>query len=471
MIRVKLVYEREDYLNDVQDIPRAFSPYLVVDEEAEHFLQWDYSYQNGIFYLSVFGDIFEKKNYSFAVSDEDFSAYKRETRRFIKNSLYDYLSELLQIKLPYGSLTGVRPTKLYYELSEKMEYPISELVDNYGVSLKKANLIADCVKNQKNYINNDEKNIGFFINIPFCPTRCKYCSFISTEVFRVKDKLDFYVECVEKEIGTAFEIIAEKGYRVRSVYVGGGTPTSIGAARLRRILSPLVGIASEFTVEAGRPDAISAEDVEIMKELGVTRVSVNPQTFSDETLARIGRNHTVDDFYRAFDLMQKGGFDINTDLIAGLPTETQSVFASGVDKCIALAPANITVHTLSLKRGSDFTLSGMEKGEYGAVADMVDYAHNALAASGYAPYYMYRQKNMADNLENTGYALPGKQCVYNVDMMEEAATIIGVGAGSMTKRVSGGRIERLSDPKGFREYCERADDVCRKKKLFFGLES
>lgn len=471
MIRVRLVYRREDYLNDVQDIPRAFSPYLIVDDNAEHFLQWEYSYINGIFELDIFGDIFEKRNYSFNVSDKDFSEYKRETRRFIKTSLYDFLSEVLQIKLPYGSLTGVRPTKLYYELSEKIEYPISELVKNYGVSPEKADLIANCVKNQKDYINREEKNIGFFINIPFCPTKCKYCSFISTEVFRVKDKLDFYVDCVKKEIETAFEIIDKCGYKIRSVYVGGGTPTSIGTSKLKSILSPVVGVADEFTVEAGRPDSITEEVAEVLKELGVTRVSVNPQTFSDDTLARIGRNHTVDDFYRAYELMKKRGFDINADLIAGLPGETQEIFENSVNSCIALNPANITVHTLSLKRGSDFTLSGMSKSEYGVAGNMIDYAHNALSAAGYAPYYMYRQKNMADNLENTGYTLPQKQCVYNIDMMEEAATIIGVGAGAMTKLVKDGRIERLSDPKGFREYCERNEEVCIKKSRFFGFNA
>lgn len=469
MTEVRLVYKREDYLNDVQEIPRAFAPYLIINENSEHYLKWEYEYKNPIFDLTISSDLWKEKTYNFHILNDDFNEYKRETKRGIKGALYDFLTEVLQISLPFGSLTGVRPTKLYYELLKKSEYPEKELVEKYHVSPNKSELIAQCVKNQKNYINNDKKNIGLFVNIPFCPSRCKYCSFISTEIFRVKKQLDFYIECLEKELKTIFEIISKKGYNVRSIYVGGGTPPSIGTERLSRLLCLLSEFGTEFTVEAGRPDAIDEKTVNVLKNANVTRVSVNPQTFSDNTLQLIGRSHTVDDFYNAYSLVREKGFIINSDLIAGLPGENFNVFSDSLKKCIELSPDNITVHSLSLKRGSVFTVSGMEKNEYGTVSEMIDYAHSELKNAGYVPYYMYRQKNTADNLENTGYCLPGKQCIYNIDMMEEASTILGAGAGAMSKLVCGGKITRLSVPKGFREYCERLDETLEKKKLFFDI--
>ena len=468
-IVVRLKYRQENYLNDVQDIPRAFSPYLLIDDNAEHFLGWDFSYCDGCFTLIIESDIWGKVEKKLQVNQNDIFEYKKQTKHFIKNALYDFLSEELQIKLPYGSLTGVRPTKLYYELDEKIEYKEKYLVENYRLSKEKADLIAHCVKNQKNYKNDDPSRVGFFLNIPFCPTKCKYCSFISTEVFRVKNKLNEYVDCVKKEIDGALEIMNKKGYSVRSVYVGGGTPTSVGAPLLKEMLLPLKAFNVEFTVEAGRPDTINDEIVSCLSECGVTRVSVNPQTLHDDTLVNIGRGHTVKDFFNAYELMKKAGFSINVDLICGLPGEDVAFFKESLDGCLILRPDNLTVHTLSLKRGSVFTLEGFQKNKFGQVKEMVDYAHKTLFSNGYAPYYMYRQKNMADNLENTGYCLPGKQCLYNIDMMEESATILGVGAGAMSKMIDGNKIERFSSPKGFREYIERIDKTIFDKKTFFNL--
>lgn len=468
-IEVRLDYQREDFLNDVQDVPRAFSPYLQVKDDAEHYLHWDYSYIDDVLTATFFSDIFEEKTVREKYVYTDNCEFKKEVKHFIKTELYRFLARELQIKLPYGSLTGVRPTKLYYELSKKIELPEIELVKKYDVSQEKAQLIAECVKNQKNYKNSDLDKVCFFVNIPFCPTRCKYCSFISTEVFRVKKELPLYVECVRKEIAESFSIIKMKGYKISSVYVGGGTPTSIGPNFLDDILSPLKNLNVEFTVEAGRPDAIDQEIISVLLRNNVTRVSVNPQTFSDETLERVGRKHTVADFLRTYEWMSKAGFSINTDLIAGLPGEEFDDFRHSVDSCILLRPDNITVHSLSLKRGAVFTSEGMEKNEYGRVDRMVRYAHNALHGAGYVPYYMYRQKNMADNLENSGYTIPGKQCAYNIDMMEESSSIFGVGAGSMSKMIIGNRIERFSDPKGFREYCERIEVTLEKRNEFFNL--
>lgn len=466
-IELRLECEHENYLNDVQDIPRAFSPYLIVNDHSEHFLRWYSEYKNDVFFLYIESDIFENSCRKTEIKKCNISEYKKNTKRFIKNELYRYLSEELQIKLPYGSLTGVRPTKLYYELSEKSKDAEKILVEKYFVSEKKAKIIAECVKNQKNYKNHDGKSIGLFLNIPFCPTKCKYCSFISTEIFRVKKQIGFYVESVKKELDNAFEIISKNGYDVRSIYVGGGTPTCLAPSDLDALLSPMKDFGVEFTVEGGRPDTINEEIVECLQRNNVTRVSVNPQTLCDDTLRLIGRSHTSEDFYRAFHLIREGGFSINTDLICGLPGETSDVFRNSLNGCIALRPENITIHTLSFKRGTVFTLDGLQKREFGEVGKMIDCGHLALAESGYVPYYMYRQKNMEDNLENTGYCLEGTPCLYNIDMMEESATIIGVGAGAMSKRISGQKIERFSSPKGFREYIERIDGTISAKKNFF----
>ena len=467
MINLRLIYDHENYLNDVQDIPRAFSPYINICEDAEHYLKWNYVYSDGKFTLKTESDLWQDKTFTTYVDDANIIEYKKITKMFIKNSLYEYLSEVLQIKLPYGSLTGVRPTKLYYELSKKMEYSKQYLVEKYGVSQEKADLIESCVINQKGYINTDSDEVGLFLNIPFCPSRCSYCSFISTEVWRVKKELPEYVKCVNEELETTLRILLEHKFKVRSVYVGGGTPTSIGCELLEKIISPLSRFGVEFTVEAGRPETITEEILDVFKRNNVTRISINPQTFSDITLKKIGRNHTVEDIYKCFSLVKGRGFSVNADLIAGLPGEKLEDFVFSVNNILDLSPDNITIHTLALKRGSDFATSGMSKKEFGTVAEMVEFGHKSMKTAGYVPYYMYRQKNMEDNLENTGYTKQGKQCVYNIDMMEESCSVIASGAGGMSKKTDGNVISRLSNPKGFREYCTRIESICDAKYRFF----
>ena len=469
MIRLRLDYQHIDFLNDVQDIPRAFSPYLIIDENSENYLSWIYSFFEDKFTITISSNLWQKEEKTLLIKNIDLLEYKRKIKRFMKIVLYDYLSEVLQIKLPYGSLTGVRPTKLYYELSKKMEDVSTYLIENLRVFPEKAQLIKNCVNNQKNYINTNKKNVSIFLNIPFCPTRCTYCSFISTEIFRIKNELPFYVDCVKKEIEYVYKILQKNSYNVRTIYVGGGTPTSIGSDFLNQILTELKFFNGEFTVEAGRPDTINFSILDTLKNNNVTRISVNPQTFKQSTLDLIGRKHTVEQIYDTFKLLNTYDFKVNTDLIAGLPQESVDDFIDSVNKSIELAPQNITIHTLSLKRGSIFSEIGKEKEEYGNVSKMIGYGHETLTKAGYLPYYMYRQKNMYDNLENTGYCRDGEQCVYNIDMMEEASSIIGIGAGAMSKKLSNSRIERFSNPKGFREYCERISDIVEKKFDFFAL--
>lgn len=466
MIQVRLICQLNDYLNDAQDIPRAFSPTLIVNAEADHYLGWETNYKDGTFFVKIFSDVLGEEESSLTIERTDGLLYKKLTKRFLKNRLYDFLSKKLDVVLPYGSLTGVRPTKLYYELLEQKKDPSEVLKNEFRVSETRISILHDCVDNQKNVRNESFDAVALFVNIPFCPTRCSYCSFISTEVGRIKKEIPRYVESVKRELVAIKEAVVSSGKRVTSIYVGGGTPGSIGAEQLGAILSELSDFNVEFTVEAGRPDTIDDELLSVLSSCGVTRISINPQTFKQETLDRIGRKHSVAAVYDAFS-RSKGRFSINMDLIAGLPGESEEDFLFGLQETVGLRPENVTVHSLSLKRGSVMTQEGVLKSRDGSVRAMTDRSIRVLYENGYRPYYLYRQKNTLDNLENVGYCLPGQACKYNVDMMEESIIVLGAGAGAMTKIVSGGRIERIANPKGFREYVDRIDAIVDEKKELF----
>lgn len=467
MYNIKLDFPCDDYLNDLQDIPRAFTPYLEVDDTAETTLRCEYHYDNGIFSCIITCLLWGEYSDKLAISTEDSLLYKKMTKRLLKNSLYKYLSKNLGIELPYGSLTGVRPTKLFRELSQSLIDPKEYLKDTFMVTQSRALLIEQCVKNQKDWINENNNNIGLFLNVPFCPSRCNYCSFISTEVFRIKKELPKYLQCVNDDTIGAKEIIKAKNYNVSSIYVGGGTPSSIGSEMLDKLLSPLSHYGVEFTVEIGRPDTIDKEILTMLKKNNVTRISINPQTFHQKTLDKIGRKHSVEQIFDSYALAKTFGFEINMDLIALLPDETYEDFCYSVDSAVALSPDNITIHTLSLKRGSILSQEGGKKESFGLAEKMVNYAYDMLEKNGYLPYYMYRQKNMSDNLENVGFCKSGKQCRYNIDMMEESASIIGIGCGAMSKLINEDRIERFSSPKGFREYCDRIEKTVQSKRDFY----
>lgn len=468
---VRIIFEKNTYLNDVQEIPRAFFPYLEWDDNGENYLFWNYSISGKTFVFNVESDLWGNATYQRDFDENDPIIFKRKTKYFAKNSLYDFLSEALGVSLPYGSLTGVRPTVMYNELAKVTSDPKKTMIEEYRVMPSKAELVAGCAEYQKKFINRDEKAIGLYVNIPFCPTRCSYCSFISTEVFRIKKDLPEFVRCVQKDVEAAFEIVREKGYTVRSIYVGGGTPTSIGAELLSEILAPLSFCGCEFTVECGRPDTINEDIVKALKKNNVTRLSVNPQTFHQRTLDLIGRKHTVQDIYDAFALVSGEGFSVNCDLIAALPEETFDDFRFSLDEALSFRPENITVHTLSIKRGSDLNRDKTTKKTGGEALQMTDHSFRALSAAGYLPYYMYRQKNTADNLENTGFCRDDKACLYNVDTMEESCHVIGCGAGAVSKKLAGGgKITRFSNPKGLREYRERHSDVTKDLKDFFLID-
>jgi len=398
--------------------------------------------------------------------------YKSFRKRFVKNNLYDLMSKLYNKKLPWGALTGIRPTKLARDLIESgevKEYVVAEyLQKEFRVSEQKAKLVAKTLKNQRGMIRNDNL-IDFYVNIPICPSRCMYCSFISNELARVKDKVETYIDCLIKEIHAAKEIIANKSYIVRNIYIGGGTPTVLTAEQLDRLLREITFSVNEFTVECGRPDTITREKLDVLKKYGVTRISINPQTFCDATLKRIGRNHKVEDVISAYAMALEYDFDINMDVIAGLPGEGKGQFTKTINTLLELAPHNLTIHTLSLKNGSllrDQQDKGLTQFD---LQRALQEAEDKVMANGYKPYYLYRQKNQLGGLENVGFFRDENICIFNIDSMEEITTIMAVGANAASKRVFNfeNRIERSFNVKFIDDYIRQIDEMVDRKREFF----
>lgn len=447
--------ELPQYMNDVPEIVRAYAPYIVLKPDAIEIFSTEIRQTESDFFVKITAAN-RVAEASFPIQYAQGLEYKKLTKRFIKMQLYAFCRNLTGVSLPYGSLTGVRPTKLYYELIDKIRYPKKYLEDTFCVSPDRAELIEQVVNNQKGIYSREPDNVDIFINIPFCPTRCKYCSFISNELSRVRKQLPDYIKTVKAELEEITKKIQNESLNLRSIYVGGGTPTSLEAEELADLLEPVAcrNYGVEFTVEAGRPDSITRAKLDTLAALGVTRISINPQTYKSETLVALGRAHTPEQIFEAYTLARNYDFDINMDLIAGLPNETFDDFARSLEKTLTLRPENITVHTLSIKRGAVFNNDGLQKQVGGEIKECVDYAREQLKKAGYGPYYMYRQKNMADNLENVGYCLFGKQCIYNIDYMEETNTILSAGAGAMSKFVypQQNRIERFPNPKGLHDY-------------------
>lgn len=397
--------------------------------------------------------------------DMDELEKKRLTKRYAKLSLYKALARFFGKDLPWGSLTGIRPTKLAYQQIEKTGEFREFFVDVMKVSEEKTLLTESVINSQKGIYQKDDENTDFFVFIPFCPSRCKYCSFISADIKSAKDKVDQYVDTLIDEINYSKQFIK----KLRSIYVGGGTPVALNDEQLDRVLCALddINTGVEFTVEAGRPDAITEKNLAILKKHKVTRICINPQTFCDRTLDLLGRNHTAKDVEEKFALA-KNDFIINMDLIAGLTGETFEDFKNSIDKAISLSPDNITVHTLCIKKGSKLAetenrLSGEE------VSKMVDYARQSLEQNGYKPYYLYRQKYMAGNLENVGYCKQATACVYNVNVMEEISSTVACGANAISKRVYNGgeRIERSASPKDIITYLGKIEKIKQEKSKLF----
>ena len=388
-------------------------------------------------------------------------------------------------KPEWGSLSGVRPAKLmdaYLREGLSPRAAKGRFMREYFVSGSRAQLCLDAaLAAQEAARSLDERDVCLYVGIPFCPTRCAYCSFVSQSVEKSMKLMEPFLDALLLDIRATAAETRRAGLRPVALYMGGGTPTTLSAAQLDRLCAALerefdLSALREYTVEAGRPDTITAEKLRVLRAHGVGRVSVNPQTMSDSVLEAIGRRHTAQDIVDALALVREcGGFEVNMDLIAGLPTDTAGGFSRTLDAVLSLAPENVTVHTLSLKRGSGLTLAGRPLPAAGEVRAMLDEAMERLAGSGYAPYYLYRQKNMAGGFENVGWTKPGSENLYNICIMEELCSILAMGAGGSTKLVADGgkRIKRFIAPKYPQEYINAAPGFAAGKERigeFYGLQ-
>ena len=373
-------------------------------------------------------------------------------------------------KTPWGILTGIRPAKFFLNLLNEHSVAESEriLSEEYWVSDEKIRLCSSVAQKEAKILSGVGKNdVGIYIGIPFCPTRCAYCSFI-TEASGVYAKhIEEYEEALEKEVIAMAKAVRDNGFSVNSFYIGGGTPPALGEKLLEKLIVKtqeafLPADDAEFTVEAGRPDVIGKSLLKMLAERNVGRICINPQTMNDETLKRIGRRHSAEDTKRAFALAREAGFDnINSDIIAGLPGETNEMFAHTLEEIRELSPEELTVHTMYLKRASRIRKEGALS-DPGEAEKMVLLSGEFAKEEGYEPYYMYKQRNTVGNLENTGYAKSGKESVYNVCIMEETNTVLACGAGASTKLV-GKSIERIYNTKDVLAYIKEIDAIIKNK--------
>ena len=412
--------------------------------------------------------------------------YERSSKIAVGQAVLGACTKITGKMPPWGLLTGIRPSVVARSLIERLgtSNALDILQKQYLVSFDKAELALAVAENEdKIFEKYDDTTCSVYISIPFCPTRCNYCSFISYATKKLFEQIPSYINKLICDIQSTFALIKKLGFGIKTVYIGGGTPTTLTAAQLELILSTVQGclgdmVLDEFTVECGRPDTITIEKLNTLKKYGVTRVSVNPQSLNDDVLNKIGRHHTVKDFFDAYELVKNVGFDaINTDLIAGLDGDSFESFKNTVDSIIALSPDNVTVHSFSVKKSAQALRDNANiYHRDGEVATRsVDYAYKALVEAGYIPYYMYRQKNTISDLENVGYAKPGAFGIYNVLMMGDGHTVFGVGAGATTKlikNINGKReILRIFFPKYPYEYLQDNQNVEAKAIDFLKGES
>lgn len=405
---------------------------------------------------------------------------KKEIKDAVKRAVFLILADYYKYRPPWGILTGVRPTKIVNEYIENgmgEEDIIKKLKYYYYIEDEKINLLLKVCRNERKILGNTSTDeVSVYIGVPFCPSRCIYCSFAS---YPSEEKnMDIYLEAISKEIQFVGNMLSENGSKIETLYIGGGTPTALTESQLSRLLSCIqnnfdLKSLKEYTIEAGRPDTLTKEKLNIMKNKGVNRISINPQTMKDETLKLIGRKHSSKEIVDMIYLARECGMDnINMDLIAGLPEETPEDFKSSLDILLELKPENITVHTLALKRASKLK-EIREEYNYeaeNAVVEMLKISRELLESKGYTPYYMYRQKYMFGNHENVGYSKQDRFCIYNVRIMEEKQTIIALGAGGISKIYypSENRLERVPNVSNYEVYIDRIDEMLdRKRKLVF----
>ncbi len=462
LIRVFLPFERIEFFSEVQEGGSTAVTELVKGRQTV--LRSE---------LNIWGRRFASSE---TLDEESADDYDAECERLIAVTLYNCFVSASGYVPKWGILTGVRPAKLFYRLSEADGEKAAEewfkkalMVDESKITLCWETVAAERAVTALSR----PESFSLYVSVPFCPTRCAYCSFVSHSVENAGKLIPDYIELLTRELSLTGSIARRLGLRLETVYIGGGTPTALDAEQLGAVMSAVSGgfdlsELREYTVEAGRPDTLTAEKLEVIKRCGATRISVNPQTMNDSVLKSIGRRHTADDTVRAFLLAREKGFDnINMDLIAGLPGDTADSFKETVSCVCALAPESVTVHSLAMKRSSFLNMGGIfpEAQAGRAAAEMVEYARIAMAKNGYFPYYMYRQSKTVGNLENVGYAKKGAECLYNVFTMDETHTVLACGASAVTKlrEPGGSRIERIFNFKYPYEYISRFGEIESKK--------
>lgn len=472
---MKLCLINHNFRYEIEKLIRLFLPF----EKLEYFETSQIS--GSCVYTEIKGNMaiaklfLGGKNSKSIENIEDINDEKEKELK-LATALFSCFCEITKYKPQWGLLTGVRPAKLFSRLvkldgEEKTEEYFSKVLK---VEPKKISLCKETFSSEEKIVSLSKfDSFSLYISIPFCPSRCSYCSFVSHSVEQAKKLIPQYVDLLCKEIELTGEIANELNLRLETVYIGGGTPTTLTAEQLDRVMKKVKDSFSladlkEYTVEAGRPDTITKERLLSIKNGGATRISINPQTMNNTVLNAIGRRHTAEDTQKAFRLARDLGFDnINMDLIAGLPTDTAESFEETLEKVLSLEPESVTVHSLSMKRSSNLSLSGeLPEIESGKTASyMVDFAHKVLSQKGIIPYYMYRQSKTVGNLENVGYSKKGYECLYNVYIMDETHTILACGASAVTKLKEplGNQIERIFNFKYPYEYIKCFDELMARK--------
>lgn len=486
-ILIKFYINSNEFNNDLYNLARAFYPFTNV--EIENVLNINEAsdqdrnrpYNEIMIIASLEEEAIKLKAYK--GSDEEYtfnesisSSYKRFYRNALKRLVYMSLSKIAKVSLSWGTLTGVRPTKIVLDMlenGESKESIASFMKDQYLCSDEKIDLSLQIAERELALLQEIDYKNGYslYIGIPFCPNTCLYCSFASYSIEKFENQVELYLEALMKEISFASTYITDT--KLTTIYIGGGTPTSLSENQLERLLAHIdkeidFSNIKEYTVEAGRPDSITLEKLEILKKYKVSRISINPQSMSQKTLDIIGRKHTVDQVRQAFNLAREAGHDnINMDIIIGLPGENIDDVSYTLDEINKLNPESLTVHALAVKRAARLNeeidkYKDLRPDDIGQMRRLTGEYTNS---SGYNPYYLYRQKNVSDNIENIGYARPGRECLYNILMMEDKHNILALGAGAMSKFVyyDKPKVRRVENVKSLKDYIERIDEMIYRK--------
>ena len=480
---IGIVLKGHDYKYEVSELIKLFtSDFRFIDERDCMMV-----IENSIFYHGdkVFSRTVYCENYEEILSNVDHRdlsglderARKKTIKETIKRSMFKILEQKFKSNVPWGILTGIRPVKIVHALLDEgkdEEYIKEKLKEDYYIKDDKIELALNIAKRERQFIYPiDENKVSLYVGIPFCPTRCYYCSFPANPVDKFGGKKPLYVEKLLQEARGVAELLRDNNKEIETLYIGGGTPTTLSPEEMDTLIKGLykefdLSKIKEFTVEAGRPDTINREILEVLKKHGVDRISINPQTMNDETLQKVGRKHSVNDIIECFQLARELGFDnINMDIILGLVDENLEMVENTLKQIEKLSPESLTVHTLAVKRTSKLkeNIDDYELTQFDEMTKMIDLSMKYAKKMGLNPYYMYRQKHMLGNLENIGYAKEGYECIYNIQIMEERQSNIALGAGSITKFVytDENRIERVENVKNLEQYIDRVDEMINRK--------